>query len=96
MSSQRDVPGMRESRVGEGIGEIKVGGPPTVTHMLDATMRNYITPVLCIITMLLCNLWVIERVESFNFAIANLVDMLQDQAEESQIMQQIHTVLIKM
>lgn len=61
--------------------------------MLDTTMKSYIGPVVCILAMLLRHMW--PWVESVNFIIADLVDMLQDKAEESQVVQQVHKLLLK-
>ena len=71
-----------------------ISNTPFHKHMLDATMKSYIVPVVCILTKLVRYSWL--EVDNFNFVIANLEEKLQNGAEESQVVQQIHQLLLKM
>lgn len=71
-----------------------ISNTPFHKHMLDTTMKNYILPIVCIVAKLVRHSWL--EVEDFNFAIADLIDALQEEAEESQAIEQLHKLLLKM
>lgn len=63
--------------------------------MLEGTMKNYIVPVVCILAMLLRNLWS-PQVDDLNFLLSDLIEMLQENAQRAHIIQKVHAVLLKM
>ena len=67
---------------------------PFHKHQLEASMKKYIIPIVCLLTMLLCKIWF--NVDNFNVILSDLVDMVEDQADPAHIIQQTHRVLLKM
>ena len=57
-------------------------------------MKKYIIPVLCLLTMLLREMWF--DTENFNLLLSDLVEMVENQEERSHITQKIHQVLLRM
>jgi hypothetical protein len=52
---------------------------PFHKHQLDASMKKYIMPILCLLTMLLCEMWF--NIESFNLLLSELVEIVEDKVE---------------
>ncbi|KAI5987419.1 hypothetical protein EDC04DRAFT_2614805, partial [Pisolithus marmoratus] len=66
---------------------------PVKGHQHDGTLKKYMHPVICFITMLLRDLWMIPDA---NMVILKLDDMLQEPApEQSRILAQLHAMLLK-
>ncbi|KAI6025416.1 hypothetical protein EDC04DRAFT_2606298 [Pisolithus marmoratus] len=66
---------------------------PVKGHQHDGTLKKYMHPVICFITMLLRDLWMIPDA---NMVILKLDDMLQEPApEQSHILAQLHAMLLK-
>ena len=58
-------------------------------------MKNYIVPIVCILAKLVWDGWL--ETCNINFVIAELEDKLQDDGtEESQVIQHVHRLLLKM
>ncbi|KAG6372831.1 hypothetical protein JVT61DRAFT_7249 [Boletus reticuloceps] len=62
--------------------------------MIDATMKQYILPVICLLAMLLRDLWI--GMEQENIVISTLEVLIEEEQEPTCIIQQIHVVLMKL
>ncbi|KAF8425053.1 hypothetical protein L210DRAFT_3509366 [Boletus edulis BED1] len=71
-----------------------ISNTPFHKHMMDATMKQYIIPVVCLLSMLLRELWI--GMEQENIVISKLEDLIEQDQEPSCIIQQIHVVLMKL
>ncbi|KAI6097262.1 hypothetical protein F5141DRAFT_1294896 [Pisolithus sp. B1] len=70
-----------------------ISNMPFHKHMHQSMLKQYIHPMVCFITMLLRDLWFLEGA---NMEISRLDDMFQeDGIDQSQIVHQIHMVLLK-
>ncbi|KAI6009801.1 hypothetical protein EDC04DRAFT_2581486 [Pisolithus marmoratus] len=69
-----------------------ISNTPFHKHMHENTLKQYIHPVICFITMLLRDLWMIPDA---NMVILKLDDMLQEgSTDQSHIVHQIHLMLL--
>ncbi|KAI6019570.1 hypothetical protein EDC04DRAFT_2901767 [Pisolithus marmoratus] len=69
-----------------------ISNTPFHKHMHGSTLKQYIHPIICFITMLLRDLWMIPDA---NMVISKLDDMLQEgSTDESHIVHQIHLTLL--
>ncbi|KAG6382208.1 hypothetical protein JVT61DRAFT_861 [Boletus reticuloceps] len=71
-----------------------ISNTPFHKHMMDATIKQYINPVICLLAMLLRDLWI--GMEQENIVISMLEDLIEQDQEPSYIVQQIHVVLMKL
>ncbi|KIK17462.1 hypothetical protein PISMIDRAFT_15045 [Pisolithus microcarpus 441] len=70
-----------------------ISNMPFHKHMHQSTLKQYIHPIICFVAMLLRDLWFLPDA---NMEISRLDDMFQEGApDQSQIMRQIHIVLLK-
>ncbi|KAI5989839.1 hypothetical protein EDC04DRAFT_2912119 [Pisolithus marmoratus] len=70
-----------------------ISNTPFHRHQHDGTLKKYMHLVICFITMLLQDLWMIPNA---NMVILKLDDMLQELApEQSHILAQLHAMLLK-
>jgi hypothetical protein len=70
-----------------------ISNTPFHKHMMDATLRQYTNPVVCLISMLIRKLWGSDI--EFNTKIVDLQDALSsDEEEQPRIMELIHKVLM--
>ncbi|KAF8417617.1 hypothetical protein L210DRAFT_3427928, partial [Boletus edulis BED1] len=71
-----------------------ISNTPFHKHTLDTTLKQYIIPIVCLLAMLLRELWI--GMEQENIVISKLEDLIEEDREPSCIIQQIHVVLIKL
>ncbi|KAF8120689.1 hypothetical protein EV363DRAFT_1188557, partial [Boletus edulis] len=71
-----------------------ISNTPFHKHMMDATMKKYIIPIVCLLAMLLRDLWI--GMEQENIVISRLEDLIEEDQEPRYIIQQIHVVLMKL
>ncbi|KAF8124465.1 hypothetical protein EV363DRAFT_1178010, partial [Boletus edulis] len=69
-----------------------ISNTPFHKHMLDTTLRQYVMPIIRFITMSLACMWTSMNSDG---TLENLQVMLRDKADEAQLVQQIHVVLLK-
>ncbi|KIK10396.1 hypothetical protein PISMIDRAFT_20449, partial [Pisolithus microcarpus 441] len=70
-----------------------ISNTPFHKHMHDASMKKYIHPIICFVTMLLRDLWFLPDA---NMEISRLDDMLQEGCmDQTRLVQQLHTILLK-